>query len=73
MPNELKIYQMGTTYTKWAQNIPNEHIKYQMGTKYNKVPLKITNGRKYYKIPFQGPPNLPKLGFLVQKNIWQPC
>jgi hypothetical protein len=63
---------MGTKYTKWAQNIPNEHIKYQMGTKYNKEPLKIPIGRKYYKIPFQGPPNLSKLGFLVQKNIWQP-
>jgi hypothetical protein len=36
VPNDHKIYQMATKYTKWPQNIPNGHKIYQMATKYTK-------------------------------------
>jgi hypothetical protein len=46
IPNNHKIYQMATKYTKWPQNIPNGHKIYQMATKYTKWPQNIPNGLK---------------------------
>jgi hypothetical protein len=36
IPNDHKIYQMASKYTKWPQNIPNGRKIYQMATKYTK-------------------------------------
>jgi hypothetical protein len=52
-------YQNGENFTKWPQNMPNDHETYQMA-------MKHTNGSKIYQhCIFQGPPNIPKEGFLA--------
>jgi hypothetical protein len=60
------IYHNGGEYTKLQLN-------HNMAIKCNKWPFYVSNDhRVYLPFTFQGPPELPKLGFLVWLyTIWQ--
>jgi hypothetical protein len=71
VPNEHKIYQMTTKYTKWPQNIPIDHKIYQLTTKYTYWPQNLPNFSKIDHIAIKYTnifrcktlQNLSKLGF----------
>jgi hypothetical protein len=77
VPNEHKMYQMNTKFTKWTQNAPNEHKIFQMVIKYpknipNKVGISFSNLRpwKISQIWYFWFENKPSGNPAVEWAIW---
>jgi hypothetical protein len=61
MSRAARFYLVPDTQT--AEKIPNVHKIYKMEITYTKWPNNIPNGQIIYRhFPFQGPPNLTKIG-----------
>jgi hypothetical protein len=68
IPNDHKIYQMFTIFTKRPQYIPKGHNIYQKATIYTKRPQYIPNGLKIYQhFRLQDPPKFTQIWIFGMK------